>query len=148
MPIRLVAEKRRIWQEIAEAYRPPNDAFALYAQDQKVGEYHAATLAINFTTGVNTLSMHNAWGTGDWFGPYPLRVPHPDRLVGFPRMVTPEEAAEAIGYEIPASSGAQLPQPGFDSEVPEWVKAYHGYLLNQIDLYGHIVRRELRRDAF
>src|SRR5690606_16083890 len=94
-----VPEGRRIWQEVAEAFRPPNDPFALYAQDERIGTLHAATLAINFEMGVNTLSLHNAWNVGHWFGPYPLRIPDEERVTTFPRMVTPEEAAEAMGYE-------------------------------------------------
>lgn len=146
MPIHLVPEGKRVWQEVAEAYRPPNDPFALYAQDERIGVYHAGVLAINFQMGVNTLSLHNAWTVGDWFGPYPLRVPAQERIEGFPRMVTPQEAADAIGYDIPASEGGVVTQVTAGDDVPEWVRAYLGWLQNQIDKYGYVVRREVRGD--
>lgn len=148
MAVHGVPEGRRIWQEVAEAFRPPNDPFALYAQDERIGTLHAATLAINFEMGVNTLSLHNAWNVGHWFGPYPLRIPDEERVTTFPRMVTPEEAAEAMGYEIPPSSGVSIPNLGFETDVPAWVLAYRNWLLNQVELYGSVVRRETRREAF
>lgn len=147
MAVHGVPEGRRIWQEVAEAFSPPNDPFALYAQDERIGTLHAATLAINFEMGVNTLSLHNAWTVGDWFGPYPLRIPDEERVATFPRMVTPMEAAEAIGYEVPPSVRGVTPS-GIDADAPAWVRAYQGWLLNQIELYGSVVRRETRREAF
>jgi hypothetical protein len=148
MAVHGVVEGRRIWQEVAEAYRPPNDPFALYAQDERIGTLHAATLAINFELGVNTLSLHNAWNVGDWFGPYPLRLPDAEWVETFPRMVTPEEAAEAVGYEVPASERNIQVGVGFGDDAPEWVRAYRAWLLGQVERYGSVVRRETRREEF
>lgn len=145
MPIHSIPHKQRIWQAIASAYQPPNSPFALYAEDELIGIYHAATLGINFTTGVNTLSLHNAWLTGDWFGPYPLRIPDEGRAVTFPRMLTPEQAAAGIGY--PLEEGLPLPSIP-QQDAPAWVKAYWGWLQNQVEQYGEVVRRETRGDFF
>src|SRR5690606_36670358 len=135
----------RIWQAIASAYRPPNSPFALYAEDSLIGKYHAATLGINFAPGVNTLSLHNAWLTGDWFGPYPLRIPEEGRAVTFPNMLTPDQAAAALGYALETA----VPQPTIpDQDAPAWVKAYWGWLQNQVDLYGSVIRRETRGEFF
>jgi len=79
MPLVPVPEGRAIWQQVAEAYRPPNDPFSLYSQDEQQGVLHAATLAINFELFVNALPMHNAWSAGHWFGPYPLRIVDEER---------------------------------------------------------------------
>lgn len=148
MPLVPVPDGRAIWQQVAEAYRPPNDPFSLYSQDEQQGVLHAATLAINFELFVNALPMHNAWSAGHWFGPYPLRIVDEERLALFPRLVTPEEAAEVIGYTIPPSertvrSGA-LDLDG----IPEWVRAYRYYLQRQVERHGRVVRRELRGDEF
>lgn len=144
--IHVIPQGQRIWQSVAAAYRPPNDPFALYAQDEEIGKLHAGTLAINFEMGVNTLSMHNAWMVGDWFAPYPLRLPPEDRMDVFPNMVTPEQAAQLISYEIPLTAASA--QQAAEADVPAWVLAYRGYLLNQIDQYGFIVRRQTRGDFF
>ena len=144
MPVHLIPNGQRMWQAIASAYRPPNAPFALYAEDERIGHYHAGTLGINFATGVNTLSLHNAWLAGDWFGAYPLRIPEEGRAATFPRMVTPQEAARGIGYSLDTGA-VQLPEivPN-EPDAPAWVKAYWGYLQNQVDLYGSVVRRETR----
>jgi len=146
MPVEIIPNGERIWQSVARAYRPPNRPFALYAEDERIGEFHAGTLAINFQVGVNTLSMHNAWLTGDWFGGYPLRLPQEGRFATFPSMVTPQQAADGIGYSlVPGSAPIVPPVPTIpQADVPAWVQAYYNYLQNQIDVYGYIVRRELR----
>lgn len=141
--IALVPNGQRIWQAVAAAYRPPNSPFALYGEDFKMGEYHAGTLGINFAPGVNVLSMHNAWLAGDWFNGYPLRLPDEGRMATFPRMVTPQQAAEGIGY-APEPLLPSIPQ----ADVPAWVQAYYNWLQNQVDVYGVVVRRELRGEFF
>lgn len=144
--IYLVPTGQRIWQAVAQAYRPPNLPFALYGDDERMGAYHAATLGLNFQLGVNTLSLHNAWLTGDWYTGYPLRIPNESWMVTFPRMLTPQEAANAIGYDIspPTEDGLlESTRPAVrPSDVPAWVQAYVDWLLNQVDMYGSVVRRE------
>ena len=100
MPIFIIPHRQRIWQAIASAYRPPNNPFALYAEDERIGKYHAGTLGINFQSGVNTLSLHNAWLTGYWPGGYPLRIPSEGRAASFPDMISPWTAASGMGYSI------------------------------------------------
>lgn len=146
MGVHPIPNGQRLWQAVAAAYRPPNAPFALYAEDERMGHFHAGTLGINFALEVNTLSMHNAWLTGDWFGAYPLRIPEEGRAATFPRMVTPQEAARGIGYSLEPGLGPDMAPEFIDNEpdAPAWVQAYWGYLKNQVDLYGVVVRRETR----
>lgn len=146
MAIYHVPEGQKLWQAVASAYRPPNQPYAMYAADERIGALHAGTLAINFAPGVNTLSLHNAWLVSDWPDGYPLRVPDEGRAAAFPRMLTPEEVAKALGYSLdPGSPDPILPPENVrPSDVPAWVQAYYNWLQNQVDVYGVVVRREKR----
>lgn len=156
MPIHLIPDGQRIWQAIASAYRPDKRPFALYAPDEKIGELHVGTLAINFEPDINMLTMHNPWMVGNWLEAYPLRLPDLEQMVLFPKLVTPAEAATGIGYVIADPEDfspdhiapmPEIPQGvGFGGNVPAWVQAYRNWLLNQIEYYGSIVKRETRRD--
>lgn len=148
MPIFIIPHRQRIWQAIASAYRPPNNPFALYAEDERIGKYHAGTLGINFQSGVNTLSLHNAWLTGYWPGGYPLRIPSEGRAASFPDMISPWTAASGMGYSIiPNTEPLVPPVVVRHGDVPAWVQAYFNYLQNQVDIYGVVVRRERRPEV-
>lgn len=148
----LVPQGQRIWQAVASAYRPPNLPFALYGDDERMGAYHVGTLGINFCLDVNTLALHNAWMVGEWFGGYPLRIPDEGRAATFPRMLSPQQAADGIGYDLGQPTADELLErtrpPVRPAPIPEWVAAYYAWLENQVDIYGVVVRREQRPEFF
>lgn len=149
MPIIVVPENKRLWQVVAEEYRPAHSAWAKYAPNARIGAFHAGTLAINFEPYVNPISLHNPWSLDLWPNGYHLRIPDEWAFEDFPNGFTPEEVAEWLGYSLeigadnPIIDRLPIPQGIWeDPDMPYWVKAYVEWLRQQIARYGEVRVRQ------
>lgn len=156
MPLLPVPREQRIWQFLAEFYKPPNNPWAAFAPDRKMGAFHMGTLAINFEPGtVNQMSLHNPWAIDLWPTAYPLRVPDEWAMTDFPDGYDPSWVAYVIGYSLNLGVEDPITTPGVigpdgrtppsnEGELPAWVAAYVAWLQQQLDRYGEIRVRQLR----
>ncbi len=122
-----VEESKKIWQVVAEAYRSPNNPYARYAPDVRIGLYHLATLALNFDADLHGEELYNPFTLDFIPGGFTLAVPGEAELASFPNLNTFEEIAAFIGYVPYTESGqpwqdepVSLPQ----EDVPQWVKTF------------------------